>query len=197
MSQIHVSRIFPTTIFSVKINNHQEFNKPLLKEIYKHKKNNKSYSKSNVGGFHSSIDIHKNKAFNKLSEFILDTMNEIVENDYNFELYKNQNIRVKEIEAMWYMINNKNHYNSKHIHPNTWISGAYYLKIPTKESSKLLFEDPVRVRGYTDECSYNIYAHGIEEGVLVLFPGWLYHEVPVNTSDKDRVVISFNICKPT
>ena len=32
-----------------------------------------------------------------------------------------------------------------------------------------------------------------EENNLIFFPSWLQHEVKINNSDEDRVVISFNI----
>ena len=32
-----------------------------------------------------------------------------------------------------------------------------------------------------------------EEGLLVLFPSWLHHSVQANTSNEERIVISFNI----
>ena len=33
----------------------------------------------------------------------------------------------------------------------------------------------------------------VAEGDLVMFPGWLDHEVPINQSDADRVSIAFNV----
>ena len=33
----------------------------------------------------------------------------------------------------------------------------------------------------------------VEEGMLVLFPAWLVHSVPVNEGNEPRISISFNI----
>jgi uncharacterized protein (TIGR02466 family) len=40
-------------------------------------------------------------------------------------------------------------------------------------------------------------AHSVQwepkENTLIFFPSWLQHEVQINNSDEDRVIISFNI----
>ena len=36
-------------------------------------------------------------------------------------------------------------------------------------------------------------AQNITEGDLIIFPSWLEHDVPVNTSEFDRLSLSFNI----
>ncbi len=47
----------------------------------------------------------------------------------------------------------------------------------------------------TASLEYNIKAAAldIEEGDLLLFPAYLPHKVNENKSDKDRIVISFNV----
>ena len=41
-----------------------------------------------------------------------------------------------------------------------------------------------------------IVGYPAKAGMLILFPSWLMHEVPVNLSDEDRVSYSFNISNP-
>ena len=40
-------------------------------------------------------------------------------------------------------------------------------------------------------------AHSVDyepkENALIFFPSWLQHEVKINNSDEDRVILSFNI----
>ena len=198
MSDINLARVFPTTIFYYTIPNHKELNKKLIKEIYRLEKSSedKNVIRSNQGGYHSNLDLQLNSKFNDLTKEILKVSNEIIARDYTYEIYYKQGYKVNKIKAMWFNINKYLNHNTTHMHPNSWVSGAYYLKTPDIKSKCLDFDDPVRERTYTESFSANTYRHPVCEGMLVLFPGWLTHSVPPNMSKEDRITISFNICKP-
>ena len=78
------------------------------------------------------------------------------------------------------------------------MSAAYYVKAP-KNCGDIIFYDPRSAAVYftpkhksSNNLNANTFAVTPEEGMLVLFPGYLHHSVNTNNSDEERVIISFN-----
>ena len=104
------------------------------------------------------------------------------------------------VDSMWININHPYSYNSLHIHPNSYISGVYYVKVP-ENSGSLVLKHPTRLqsiftptnvlKNYNENNSSN-WSIIPEVGKLVLFPSWLEHEVTQNMSGEDRISIAFN-----
>ena len=105
------------------------------------------------------------------------------------------------VTSIWININGKGGYNSRHCHPGSIISGAFYIKVPEDSESPFIllksrestdygfgeaFEDPNSVE------NVNTILIPSEEGKLILFPSYLEHEVPPNQSNDHRISISFN-----
>ena len=99
--------------------------------------------------------------------------------------------------------NRKGDYNKSHIHPDSHLSGVFWIKCPP-DSGHLTFQSPHyfsqynEVTSYTKEFrdetishpTYNVFS---EEGRMIIFPSSLYHHVEPNKSDEDRISVSFNI----
>jgi uncharacterized protein (TIGR02466 family) len=95
------------------------------------------------------------------------------------------------MSTCWVNIMEEGCTHSLHIHPQSIISGTFYLKVPNK-SSAIRFEDP----------RYGLFMHRPPQrthvslptraGDLVLFESWLRHDVPLNLSKEPRISISFN-----
>ena len=184
--------IFPLKVYNFLFKDKDRFNSELIKAINKYKKNEDSIEKSNKGGYHSLLDIHLKSidVFNELNNRILDVVNGIIiESDYK-HLDK-----IEELSSMWFIVNKENDYNTNHMHPGSWFSGAYYVKVPDNESKYLVFEDPIQIRNYNQDTP-NSYMKKVIEGMLLIFPGWVNHAVPKNDTNEERIVISFNIPKP-
>ncbi len=89
--------------------------------------------------------------------------------------------------------------HSLHLHPNSFISGTYYVRTP-EGCSGLKFEDPrlaslmaapPKVPNVRDENRlYTTYPAAA--GNVILFESWLRHEVAANRVDDERISISFN-----
>lgn len=109
----------------------------------------------------------------------------------------------------WYNVNRRYNYNAIHDHPMSFVSGVYYSKVP-KDSGVIRF---IRSQTEMDRMSFQhnhmIHTGAIpnnnrintehwfvpSEGLLILFPGHLTHEVDQNlTPDEDdaRISLSFN-----
>jgi len=89
--------------------------------------------------------------------------------------------------------------HSFHLHPQSAISGTYYVKTP-RGCPGLKFEDPrlsrmmaapPRDADAPDEHRAHI-VYPARAGELILFESWLRHEVPPNPVDVERISISFN-----
>lgn len=109
----------------------------------------------------------------------------------------------------WYNVNYKYSSNREHTHPNAFLSGVYYLKVPNdcgnitflraeSEYDKMEFIHTrlTQQELVVDNTRINA-EHWIqpEEGLLILFPGYLKHYVRQNlTNDLDdrRISLSFN-----
>jgi uncharacterized protein (TIGR02466 family) len=88
--------------------------------------------------------------------------------------------------------------HQQHVHPNSFISGIYYL---SENSSPTCFEDPryqtrsgLWVAGHT-ELTWKEWHCPSERGTLVLFPSWLPHfttQDPNIPAGDFRFTLSFN-----
>jgi uncharacterized protein (TIGR02466 family) len=103
------------------------------------------------------------------------------------------------ISAMWAIINKKNDFNVLHSNPNASLSAAYYVSAPENCGKFIIEHLNMAKRNFYPEVlqdnQLNAQAAGLEvnEGDLLIFPGYLLHKVGMNESDQDRVVISFNV----
>ena len=89
--------------------------------------------------------------------------------------------------------------HSMHLHPNSFISGTYYVVTPAG-CPGLKFEDPrlsslmaapPKLPNVRDENRlYTTYP--AEAGNVILFESWLRHEVAQNRTKEERISISFN-----
>ena len=184
--------IFPVKVYNFLFKDRKKFNSELIKAINKHKTKEDSIERSNKGGYHSLLDINMKSidVFDELNNRIIDVVNGIIIK----EDYKHLD-KIEELSSMWFIINKKNDYNSTHMHPGSWFSGAYYIKVPENDSKYLVFEYQLQIRNYNQDTP-NSFMKEVMEGMLLIFPGWFNHAVPKNNTDEERIVISFNIPKP-
>ena len=104
-----------------------------------------------------------------------------------------------EITGCWVNINPKGGLNTRHTHPNNFLSGTYYVQVP-EGANRIVFDDPrpqamamlPRTRKYSKFIGNEI-GVDVKAGRLVLFPAWLSHGVPANPDQLERISISFNI----
>ena len=103
------------------------------------------------------------------------------------------------ITGCWANISAPGASHEAHTHPNNYLSGVYYVQ--TQEGAdSITFIDP-RSRAYvitpraSESRPDNVgrVTLRVREGTLVIFPAWLVHAVEPNTSDRERVSVSFNL----
>ena len=100
------------------------------------------------------------------------------------------------ITQLWGNKNPKGSKHHEHVHPNSIISGVFYLrqdpKLPPIQFSKSNQEsmklDPRKYNTYNAET----FLLPCTSGELILFPSNLRHSVPVNMGEEERISLSFN-----
>lgn len=104
------------------------------------------------------------------------------------------------MNSFWVNILDPGAGHSGHIHPNSVISGTFYLDLP-EGTSPIRFEDPrlammmnapTQASEVADHRKRFVYIQP-QEGHALFWESWLRHEVMVNLSDDPRVSISFNL----
>lgn len=170
--------------------------KDIIDYVKNLKKNNKGRKRSNIGGWQSNDLILNNKTLIPLVKEIENAVS-VYGKNVNFK----KNITYK-ICDMWANINNYKDFNVPHIHPNSLISGVFYLKTP-KNCGNIAFMNPSqnlmdhtwldKFKDNFTEVNSSVWFREAKEGLLYLFPSWLLHSVEPNTNKKEeRISISFN-----
>tara|TARA_R100000008_G_scaffold34029_1_gene19242 strand:- start:51 stop:641 length:591 start_codon:yes stop_codon:yes gene_type:complete len=91
-----------------------------------------------------------------------------------------------DMREMWGAVYRKGDHTKRHWHwPCTWSFG-YYLKT-SKNTPPILFNNAMRA----DLIGNIVYYPAV--GDLVIFPSEIYHEVPVQEADEERVMIAGNL----
>lgn len=151
---------------------------------------------SNIGGWQSSPLTGEHKPLNTL---LISILNAAKRYQDTFQ-YKHPLV----INTLWININKEKDYNLEHNHPNSVISGVYYVKAH-KDSGDLVLSHPASIAMEYDWSGKNLKKYNKYnspmwkippiENRLLLFPSWLLHSVRPNLNkNKNRISISFNLC---
>ncbi len=105
-----------------------------------------------------------------------------------------QEFKEFEVTNWWLNINEKGHYNIKHVHANSDLSGIWYI---TNNEGLLVFEDPlIFSRNQLHGTIFNstpLQTLTCPAGDLVIFPSDLPHHVEEHKLDIPRISVSFNM----
>jgi uncharacterized protein (TIGR02466 family) len=105
------------------------------------------------------------------------------------------------LDALWVNLLRPGGFHTGHIHPNSIISGTYYVRVPDGAPA-LRFEDPrlammMGAPPRSPDTPAALRAHRTLDpppgpGTLVVWESWLRHEVALNRAATDRISVSFN-----
>ena len=190
-----------TPIYFKDLPNAKELNQYLLKHIYAWKKRDeKGITRSNSLGWHSAVDMHHRKEYNPLIKELFKMQLDI----FKSEAYHPDTEPL--CDNMWANVNYKYAHNKNHTHPGALWSGVYYIKCPP-ECGHIWFSDPSGHKAMSQPImdkkaqpprhSWSSIHYQAVEGRLLMFPGWLTHEVAQNMCNLKgekswRVSVSFN-----
>jgi uncharacterized protein (TIGR02466 family) len=173
---------FPTDIWFVDHPTPEKTNAKLIKDIDRwYDRNQEGIVRSNALGWHSAVDMHHRSKYNHFTKWLFEKVNEV---------FKGMSYH-PETEAfcdnMWANMNMRYSHNRNHVHPGALWSGVYYIRCP-KDSGRIWFTDPrgeahcmiPRFGKNKDRSLWREVYYEPVPGRLVLFPGWLTHEVEHN-----------------
>ena len=186
---------FSTPIWSTKIEGFEKINEEMFNYINSLKNNDpKGVIRSNFKGWHSKDFQLKEEQPTNFIEAIKKNINTAL-NDMNWDV----DLQTVTIQSMWAIINKEGAWNQKHQHANSDLSAAYYLGAPDN-CGDIVFYDPRPSRVYkhpiaksANNLNATVTSIKPEPGLLVLFPSYLEHSVNPNLTNKNRIVISFNL----
>ena len=91
----------------------------------------------------------------------------------------------------WVNVMPKGCAHSFHLHPQSVVSGTYYVRTP-RGCPGLKFEDPRLSKFMAAPWREAHISYPARAGEVILFESWLRHEVPASQAGEERVSISFN-----
>lgn len=194
--QVTEEYLFPTMVWYADLPDADAMNRQLLSDIATLRSTVKSVKKSNEMGWHSPTDMHKRDEFAGLCDCIDQMAGTIATS------MKMAASRHFVMDTFWVNINPKHAYNALHDHPNSSLSGVYYVQT-TGQSGRIRFRDPragkrmdpwpVAKDEESDQRHWDRVHYKPVAGRLIMFPSWLEHDVEPNLSDEERISISFNM----
>ena len=159
------------------------------------RKDEKGVNVSNVGGWQSSNIIKETH-----TEFIkLKNKIEEATNLYHRKLQFKKTMKQTMVN-IWGNINGNGHSNEFHLHSRTVLSGAFYLTV--EKTTPIIFRHPYQdINNFYWDLSFlekgndansSEWTLKPEPNMLLIFPPWIWHKVPTNKEDTDRISLSFN-----
>ena len=108
-----------------------------------------------------------------------------------------------EIQQSWINVNGTGQHHPEHFHPNSLISGVFFLKSDESKNSPLVFKSELHKSNFSvalptkdsntfRPCIAASVMFPSITGTLLLFSSTITHQVPVNKSNTPRVSLSFN-----
>ena len=129
-----------------------------------------------------------------LRDYILERVRDYSYNDlfYDYSSYK--------MSQSWLSYKEPGQHHTMHTHPNSLISGVFYFGPSEEKTPAIRFHNarvgvgaqqikPKTRKGYNPDVMDVMF----EAGMMVLFPSYLHHSVPVNTSNSIRCSLAFNV----
>jgi uncharacterized protein (TIGR02466 family) len=198
--------LFPTLVYKNALENSpsskNKINKQLLKEIHifhKEDKVGQNWSRENYRHGYTSYGSRDRLFDDSPTFFELKNKIDAHVKKYLKALHYNVSPQSLSMNTMWMNVMPKGAYHTMHIHPQSVISGTYYVNA-TERSSAIQFEDP-RMGFFMNsplvdtkaaprfQRFFKIHPHA---GDVVLFESWIRHEVSENEDTNDRISVSFN-----
>jgi uncharacterized protein (TIGR02466 family) len=196
--------LFPTLVYAAALQrgDSRELNLQLLKECRQLRKDDiagRRWSAKNYpGGYTSYASVHRLQEVSPTFEILRQKLKRHVA-AFSSAVEWDLSGRTLRMTDCWINIMPRHTSHSLHLHPNSTLSGSYYVLVP-KGSPGIKFEDPrldrfmaapPRKSAATRE-SLPWVTFPAAAGELLLFESWLRHEVVANRTDSERISVSFN-----
>lgn len=145
-------------------------------------------------GFTVNINIIKDLGLEEIERFILDNVNQ-----YMYESFKMQDDLEFFISRSWFTKTKPGGFGRKHMHTNSILSGVMYIQT-SLNCGNLLLHSATKKFGsmefsYKEENQHNSIFISMppKDGMMIIFPSTVEHEMGKNLSTEDRYSLAFDI----
>lgn len=190
-----ILELFPTIVYSTMIP--QELS-TVVPWFYEQEMLSEEVDSINYGDRSQNSYILNEPECSNLSSFILSNTKEYaIQLGYDYSEYR--------FGQSWISYKHPGQHHTMHSHPNSLISGVFYFGEPSTDIPAIKFHKmeggfnssyllPKLIKDKR-ELKYAQKEFSIEftPGLLLLFPSYLHHSVPLNKTEKTRCSLAFNI----
>ena len=183
-----ILQLFPEPVYSSTLD--RALTKKELKTINEYKKK----TASNEGNITSSENyVLENKALNNLKK---DLHTKVM--DYFDKVICTDNPITPYITQSWLNYTKSDQFHHKHNHPNSLVSGIFYISADKKVDSVTFYKTYPEDRIKLNTTKYNMFnsfscTFPVETGELLLFRSSLVHGVGKKKGNNIRISLSFNV----
>jgi uncharacterized protein (TIGR02466 family) len=177
-----------------------ELNQRLASVILERETDAEGVVKSNVGGWHSKTDfLHwEQPEAGQLFERVASAVKDFAAIERRVDAAA---LDLTVTAEAWANVARAGNYAKPHVHPNSNISGVYYVDVgdapeADEHSGVIEFLDPRQRPGMFETegtVPFDGYRVVPKTGLLLLFPAWLYHYVHPYRGSRPRVSVAFNV----
>lgn len=141
-------------------------------------------------------ELENSESLKQLKEYIYKCVllyfKDSIKSEYELDIVSSKHLNA----YCWISIHSNDSYHPSHTHADSIISGVYYIRVPSNNSHKILFQDPKGIDLYNPESTFDIIPPPFDnefefkpcDGDLILFPSWLSHRVcPSSSSSTDKI----------
>jgi uncharacterized protein (TIGR02466 family) len=152
---------------------------------------NQDTRKSMGNAMTTDVEILNNKELSSIRHFIQTSLNTHLEHIYD----PKTECRL-EITQSWVNYTQPGEYHHRHDHPNSALSGVFYIDVEDDVDSIFFFNREYRQLQISPKA-HNVFnsdswSFPVKTGELVIFPSSLPHMVTVTKSSRSRISLAFN-----
>ena len=182
-----INGIFPTPIYISKLD--RELTPLELKFV---DKNKKDFYKNDGNITSNNNYILNEKTFNNIKKEL-----DLRVQDYFDKVISPANNITPYITQSWLNYTETNQYHHKHQHPNSLVSGVFYINCDEKFDKIKFFNDKYQTIK-PEIKNWNIWNSetwwfSVKTGDVILFPSSLTHMVETKQGDNTRISLAFNV----
>jgi uncharacterized protein (TIGR02466 family) len=186
MIEANINGIFPTPIYISKLN--RELTPLELKFVDKNKKN---FYKNDGNITSNNNYILNEKPFANIKKEL-----DLRVQDYFDKVISPANNITPYITQSWLNYTETNQYHHKHAHPNSLVSGVFYINCHEEHDKIKFFNDNYNTIK-PEVKDWNIWNSetwwfSVKTGNVILFPSSLTHMVETKQGDNTRISLAFN-----
>jgi len=185
--EANINGIFPTPIYISKLN--RELTPLELKFV---DKNKKDFYKND-----GNITSNNNYILNEKPFFNIKKELDLKVQDYFEKVISPANNITPYITQSWLNYTETNQYHHKHAHPNSLVSGVFYINCHEEHDKIKFFNDNYKTIKLEIK-DWNLYNSEswwfpVKTGDVILFPSSLTHMVENKQGDNTRISLAFNV----